>query len=128
MVQSGLGPWSNNRPGYPDLMSGSNRAVPDSTLPLAKCSHIGALSVRRRVELKPELCPEFEEFDMPEILCEHVCGILATFNKENFNLTVGYYFPDIVVPDVDVLRSLLLHRVGGNEDRSLIISADRDRI
>lgn len=31
MVQSGLGPWSNNRPGYPDLMSGSNRAVPDST-------------------------------------------------------------------------------------------------
>lgn len=31
MVQSGLGPWSNNRLGYPDLMSESNRAVPDPT-------------------------------------------------------------------------------------------------
>ena len=53
---------------------------------------------------------------MPEILSEHVCGILNTIDKENFNFTVGYYFTDIAIPDVNVLRSSLLHRVGGNED------------
>ena len=76
------------------------------------------------MKLQSKHQPEFQEFDMPQVLGEHVCWVVITIDKEDLNLLVVDDFPDIMVANVDVLRPTLRYRVGANEDCSLVVTAD----
>ena len=65
---------------------------------------------------------EFNELDLPQVLGEHVGGIHLSRHEHEFNLLSTYDFSDIMIPDVYVLSTALLHRVIGNEDRALVVT------
>ena len=81
-----------------------------------------------RVELKSELFPKFKKLGASKVLCEEICRILGTFYKEEINLLFFNELPHImIITYINVLRAALLYGIRPNEDRTLIISADRYR-
>ena len=73
------------------------------------------------MKLQSKHHPEFQEFDMPQVLGEHVCRVVISINIEDFNVLLFDHFTNVVVPNIDVLRSTLSHWVGRDEDQALII-------
>ena len=45
-------------------------------------------------------------------------------NKVKFHLSLLHYFADVVVADVNMFGPLFLDSIRGDEDRTLIISAE----
>jgi hypothetical protein len=80
-----------------------------------------------RVKLKPELIPEFKELNMPKILGEHVHGVLASFNKEQFHLLSPDNITYEVIAQVYVFSALFLYRIRGMEYGALVIPIERYR-
>ena len=54
---------------------------------------------------------EFEELDRSQILCEEVCRVFFSIDKEHFGKFSTYNLSDIVVTDVDVLGAFFGDRV-----------------
>ena len=66
------------------------------------------------------------EFDHPQVLGEEICRIFLPLNEVHFHNFSADDLANVVVADVDVFQPLFSDRVGGDEDRALVITADRD--
>ena len=69
---------------------------------------------------------KLEELHRTQVLRQQIRGIIITINEVDFCQAAVNDLVNVVVPDVDVLQSLFSDRVGGDKDRALVISADRD--
>ena len=69
---------------------------------------------------------KLEELYRPKILSQQIRGIVITIDEVDFCQAAVNDLANIVVPDVDVLRSLFSDQIRGDKDRALVISADRD--
>ena len=69
---------------------------------------------------------KLKELNRSQVLSQQIHGIVIAIDEVDFCQAVVNYLANVVVPDVDVLRSLFSDRVGGDENRALVISADRD--
>ena len=69
---------------------------------------------------------ELKELHRTQVLCQQVCRIIVTINEVDFCQAAVNDLANVVVPDVDVLRSLFSDRIRGDKDRALVISTDRD--
>jgi len=67
-----------------------------------------------------------EELDRTQVLCKHVCGVLVTVYEENTSVLPRDDLSDIMIPDIDMFGTSFGDRVGCDEDRTLIVSADWD--
>ena len=69
---------------------------------------------------------KLEEFHRTQVLSQQIRGIIITIDEVDFCQAAVNDLANIVIPDIDVLRSLFSDRIGGDKDRSLVIAADRD--
>ena len=69
---------------------------------------------------------KLKELHRAQVLSQQICGIIITIDEVDFCQAAVDDLANIVIPDIDVLRSLFSDRIGGDENRALIISADRD--
>ena len=69
---------------------------------------------------------KLKELDGSQVLSQQIRGIVITIDEVNFCQAAVNDLANVVIPDVDVLRSLFSDRVGGDKNRALVISADRD--
>ena len=69
---------------------------------------------------------KLEELHRPKVLGQQIRGIVITIDEVDFCQAAVNYLANIVIPDVDVLRSLFSDRVRGDKNRALVIPADRD--
>ena len=68
------------------------------------------------------------EFDDPKVFGQQICGIIITVNEVDFGKLPSNYFTYIVISDIDMLGALFSDRIRGDENQSLIIPADWDRL
>ena len=61
---------------------------------------------------------------MSQVFSEQVGGIVISVDVVDFDVLVLNIFAYGMIANVNVLRSLLRHRVGGDEERTLIITTD----
>ena len=99
-----------------------------ATCHLRQCKHLKQVYwwLIRVLEIQPQMILEFNELDLPQVLGEHVGRIHLSRHKHEFNLLGIYNFADIMIPDVYVLSTALLHRVTGNEDGALVVTVYRN--
>ena len=64
---------------------------------------------------------------MAQVLGEHVSRVVIAVDEEDFDMSLCYDFPDIVVPNINMLGSSLSHRVRRDEDGALVVASNRDR-
>ena len=69
---------------------------------------------------------KLEELHRTQVLSQQIHGIVITIDEVDFCQAAVDDLANVVVPDVDVLRSLFSDRVGGDKNRALVISANRD--
>ena len=69
---------------------------------------------------------KLEELHRTQVLRQQIRGIIITINEVDFCQATVNDLTNIVIPDIDVLRSLFSDRIGGDENRALVIAADRD--
>ena len=69
---------------------------------------------------------KLEELHRTQVFGQQIHRIVITIDEIDFCQATVNDLANVVVPDVDVLRSLFSDRVGGDENRALVISADRD--
>ena len=69
---------------------------------------------------------KLKELHRSEILRQQICRIVITIDEVDFGQAAVYNFTNIVVPDIDVLRSFFSDQVGGDKDQALVITADGD--
>ena len=78
------------------------------------------------MKFQDEHISKLKELDVSQVFCQQIRGIVITIDEVNFCQAAVNHLTNIVVPDVDVLRSLFSDRIRGDKNRALIISADRD--
>ena len=64
---------------------------------------------------------------MAQVLGEHVSRVVIAVDEEDFDVSLCYDFPDVVVPNINMLGSSLSHRVRRDEDGALVVASNRDR-
>ena len=69
---------------------------------------------------------KLKELHRTQVLSQQICGIVITIDEVNFCQAAVNDLANVVIPDIDVLRSLFSDRIGGDKNRALVISADRD--
>ena len=69
---------------------------------------------------------KLEELHRTQVFSQQIRGIIITIDEVDFCQAAVNDLANIVVPDIDVLRSLFSDRVGGDKNRALVIAADRD--
>ena len=69
---------------------------------------------------------ELEELHRTQVFSQQICGIVITIDEVDFCQAAVDDLAYVVIPDIDVLRSLFSDRIGGDKNRALIITADRD--
>ena len=69
---------------------------------------------------------KLEELHRTQVLGQQIRGIIITIDEVDFCQAAVNDLANVVIPDIDVLRSLFSDRIGGDKNRALIISADRD--
>ena len=69
---------------------------------------------------------KLEELHRTQVFSQQIRGIVITIDEVDFCQATVYDLANVVVPDIDVLRSLFSDWIGGDENRALVISADRD--
>ena len=78
------------------------------------------------MKLQAEHGSKLEELHRTQVLCQQIHGIIITIDEVDFRQAAVNDLAYVVVPDIDVLRSLFSDRVRGDKDRALVIPADRD--
>ena len=51
------------------------------------------------------------ELDVSQVLGEHVSRVVIAVDEEDFDVSLCYDLPDVVVPNINMLGSSLSHRV-----------------
>ena len=69
---------------------------------------------------------KLKELHRTQVLGQQICGIIITINEVYFCQAAVNDLVNVVVPDIDVLRSLFSDRIRGDKNRALVIAADRD--
>ena len=69
---------------------------------------------------------KLKELHRTQVLSQQIRGIVITIDEVDFGQAAVNDLANVVVPDIDVLRSLFSDWVRGNKNRALIVSADRD--
>ena len=69
---------------------------------------------------------KLEELHRPKVLGQQIRGIIITIDEVDFCQAAVNDLANVVVPDVDVLRSLFSDQIGGDKNQALVIAADRD--
>ena len=69
---------------------------------------------------------KLKELHGTQVFGQQIRGIVITIDEVDFCQAAVNDLANIVIPDIDVLRSLFSDRVRGDENQALIISADRD--
>ena len=64
---------------------------------------------------------------MAQVLGEHVSRVVIAVDEEDFDVSLCYDFPDVVVPNINMLGSSLSHRVRRDENGALVVASNRDR-
>ena len=62
-------------------------------------------------EFKTKLCPKFEEFYMPQILCKHIRGIIVTVNEKDIDFAFFNDFSNVMVTYIDMFGSCFSNRI-----------------
>ena len=78
------------------------------------------------MKFQAEHGPKLKELHRTQVLSQQIRGIVITIEEVDFCQAVVNDLANVVVPDIDVLRSLFSDQVGGDKNRALVISADRD--
>ena len=78
------------------------------------------------MKFQAEHSSKLKELHRTQVFSQQIRGIVITIDEVNFCQAVVNDLANVVVPDVDVLRSLFSDRIRGDKDRALVISADRD--
>ena len=69
---------------------------------------------------------KLKELDGSQVLSQQIRGIFITIDEVYFCQAAVNDLANVVIPDIDVLRSLFSDRIRGDKNRALVISADRD--
>ena len=69
---------------------------------------------------------KLEELHRTQVFSQQIRGIVITIDEVDFCQAAVNDLANVVVPDVDVLRSLFSDRVRGDENQALVISTDRE--
>ena len=69
---------------------------------------------------------KLKELHRTQVLSQQICGIVITINEVDFCQATVNDLANIVIPDINVLRSLFSDRIRGDKNRALVISADGD--
>ena len=69
---------------------------------------------------------KLEELHRTQVLSQQIHGIIITIDEVNFCQAAVDDLADVVIPDIDVLRSLFSDQIRGDKNRALVIAADRD--
>ena len=85
----------------------------------------GCTKLLGREKLESELGSKFRKLRPCKVLCEEVSWVFSALDKVEVDDLFFNELPDIMVSYVNVLRSALLYGIRPDEDRTLIISADR---
>ena len=78
------------------------------------------------MKFQAEHCSKLKELYRTQVLSQQIRGIIITIDEVDFCQAAVNDLANVVVPDIDVLRSLFSDRIGGDKNRALVISADRD--
>ena len=78
------------------------------------------------MEFQAEHGSKLKELHRTQVFSQQIRGIVITIDEVDFCQAAVNDLANIVVPDVDVLRSFFSDRIRGDKNRALIISADRD--
>ena len=78
------------------------------------------------MKFQTEHCSKLEELHRTQVLGQQIRGIIITIDEVDFCQAAVNDLVNIVVPDIDVLRSLFSDRIRGDENRALVITADGD--
>ena len=63
------------------------------------------LPLRLGGEFESKLSPEFVEFNMPQVLSEHIRGIIVTVYEEDFNFAFLNDLANVMVTYIDMFGS-----------------------
>jgi len=77
------------------------------------------------IELQAKHFSAFVEFYLPQVLSEHISGIVHARDKLQHDLIFDYLFTNVMVANIDVFGSTLSDWVLSDKDRSLVVTADR---
>ena len=69
---------------------------------------------------------KLEELHRTQVLSQQIHGIIITIDEVDFSQATVNDLANVVVPDIDVLRSLFSDRIGGDKNRALVVATDRD--
>ena len=61
---------------------------------------------------------------MTKVLSKHICQVIFTINKIDFDMTHSNDIANVMISDVNIFRSFFSHRIRHNKDQSLIITTD----
>ena len=61
---------------------------------------LGVLPLRLGGEFESKLSPEFVEFNMPQVLSEHIGGVKLSFYEEDGYFLFFYAVSDVMIPSV----------------------------
>ena len=64
---------------------------------------------------------------MAQVLGEHVSRAVIAVDEEDFDVSLCYDFPDVVVPNINMLGSSLSHRARRDEDGALVVASNGNR-
>ena len=78
------------------------------------------------MKFQAEHSSKLKELDRSQVLSQQICGIVISIDEVDFGQAAVNDLANVVVPDVDVLRSLFSDQVRGDKDRALVITADRN--
>ena len=78
------------------------------------------------MKLQAEHGSKLEELHRTQVLRQQIRGIVITIDEVDFCQAAVNDLANIVIPDIDVLRSLFSDRIRGDKNRALVIAADRD--
>ena len=67
------------------------------------------------MKFQAEHSSKLKELDRSQVLSQQIRGIIITIDEVNFCQAAVNYLANIVVPDVDVLRSLFSDRIRGDK-------------
>ena len=78
------------------------------------------------MKFQAEHCSKLKELHRTQVFGQQIRGIVITIDEVDFCQATVNDLVNVVIPDIDVLRSLLSDQVRGDKNRALVISADRD--
>jgi len=76
-------------------------------------------------ENQSQLFPEFVKCHVWQVLCKHVCGVIAARKEDYRDFLVFNAFTDIMILNVNVFGMSLLNRIRSNENGTLIVGTNQ---